>query len=397
MSESETRRLKVAYILTPITFGGAEKVSLNFLRAVDRSKFDIHPILLVRPWEEETYLGRELRNHGYAYDAIPVAKGREADYWRIPRVIQRIYGLLKRSSFDFVHTHGYFADICGLPVARIMGIAGIATCHGYISNDRKLRFYNALDKLALRTCKRIIAVSEGIRDELVKSGIQPSRVVVLQNAVAPPFGAETLDDHRSAARQRLSIGPAEFVIGFVGRLSDEKGLNYLVEAVAALQEKGCACKLIIVGEGPARQELELLVRARGVEKMTTFAGFQPDVAAWLPVFDVLTLPSLTEGTPMALLEAMAAGVPVIATAVGGVPQVVADGVNGLLVPPGNVQALSDKLRSLRDNAELKNRLGRAGLETISAKYNLYNWCRAVESQYRCADLHRNLVKGHSSC
>jgi len=376
-----TSRIKVAYILTPITFGGSEKVSLNFLRTVDRSRIDMHLVLLTRPWEEEPYFAREIHHMGYSYTTIPVALKPGGDPLRVLRVASRLNSILKEGVFDLVHTHGYFADICGLPVARLLGIPGISTCHGFIANDRKLSVYNLLDTYALRLCKTVIAVSEGIRSQLLDSGINEARITVVQNAVASHGGAEKMLASRQEKRHVLGITTHEYVVGYIGRLSEEKGVTYLVEAVAALRDAVTPVKLLIIGEGPERSALEQQIKDSGLQNEVVCAGFQTDIEAWLPAFDVFVLPSLTEGTPMALLEAMAAGVPVIATAVGGVPKVVTDGIDGLLVSSGSPGALSEKIRMLKDDIELQRSLGSAGLNTVNSKYGIDSWCRTIENLY----------------
>ncbi len=374
-------RLKIAYICTPITFGGAEKVSLNFLGAVDRGRFELHPILLTRPWEEEPYFAGEIRRLGYAFDTLPVALKAEGDPLRVPRVAWRLYRLLKQGGFDLVHAHGYFADICGLPMARLLRIPGLSTCHGFIANDRKLQAYNRLDAWSLRLCRRVLAVSEGIRGELVQAGVSPSRIEVVANAVMLPPAAES-PARRREVRLALGLAQDELVIGYHGRLSAEKGLNHLVAAVAALQGEGAAVKLLLVGEGPERPALEGQAQSLGVQRQVLFAGFRANAESWLPAFDIFALPSLTEGTPMALLEAMAAGVPVIASAVGGVPRVVTDGLNGLLVPAADTSRLVAGLRRLMEDGGLRRQLGRAGRETVRDRYGIEAWCRAIEKQYQ---------------
>ena len=378
------QKIKAAYILTPITFGGAEKVSLNFLRTVDRDLFDIRPILLTRPWEEEPYFAREIQRLGYDYVKVPVAlrplsNGR--DRMRLPRVAYRFRSILKRESFDVVHTHGYFADICGLPVARLQGLRTISTCHGFVSNDRKMGIYNKVDTYALRLCRSIIAVSEGIKSELVQTGIKESKIAVIPNAVSSPIDDYEFLALRHIKRSSLKIDAKDFVVGFLGRLSKEKGLNYLIQALAELAAAGEPIKLLIVGEGPEKEALEQIVQEKNLGSQVIFAGFQTDIENWLPVLDVFALPSLTEGTPMALLEAMAMEIPVLATAAGGVPKVVTDGVNGLLVPPGNHQNISNGLKMLKNNPELRVRLAREGSDMIKREYSIAKWCREIEQIY----------------
>ncbi len=378
------QKIKAAYILTPITFGGAEKVSLNFLRTVDRDLFDIRPILLTRPWEEEPYFAREIQRLGYDYVKVPVAlrplsNGR--DRMRLPRVAYRFRSILKRESFDVVHTHGYFADICGLPVARLQGLRTISTCHGFVSNDRKMGVYNKVDTYALRLCRSIIAVSECIKSELVQRGIKESKIAVIPNAVSSPIDDYEFLALRHKKRSSLEIDAKDFVVGYLGRLSKEKGLSYLIQALAELAATGEPIKLLIVGEGPEKEALEQIVQEKNLGSQVIFAGFQTDIENWLPVLDVFALPSLTEGTPMALLEAMAMEIPVLATAAGGVPKVVTDGVNGLLVPPGNHQNISNGLKMLKNNPELRVRLAREGSDMIKRKYSISKWCREIEQIY----------------
>jgi glycosyltransferase involved in cell wall biosynthesis len=375
------RRIKVAYLLTPITFGGAEKVSLNFLQHVNRDRFEVYPILLVRPWERESYFVRELGRRQLSYATVPVARKSGGDPWRVPRAFLGIHRILRQAACDLLHTHGYFADLCGIPAARMLGLATVATCHGYISADRKLQLYNRLDKLVLRACGKIIAVSDGIRGELVASGLRPERIVTIKNAVPLPGGEEEVRRRRRVQREAGTLDEGDFVLGYVGRLSSEKGVRMLIEAVSILRNEGKPIRLVVVGDGPERCDLEELARQKSLADQVWFAGFQEEVGGWLPAFDAFVLPSLTEGTPLALLEAMAMGVPVIATAVGGVPKVVTDGINGLLVQAGDALSLAERIRDLQASPSLRERLSRRGREEISARYNIHHWCGEIERLY----------------
>ena len=178
-------KIKIAYLLTPVEFGGSEKVSLTFLRNVDRTRFDIYPTVLIRPWEKDTVFVRQLED-AYPLYKLPVAirpgsVGR--DHLRVIRCVKSLHRYLSKRSVHILHTHGYFADIIGIPVSKLLGLSHISTCHGFISNDTKLAMYNMLDRFVLRFCDRIIVVSEGIKDELIKGGIKKSRITVIQNAI----------------------------------------------------------------------------------------------------------------------------------------------------------------------------------------------------------------------
>jgi glycosyltransferase involved in cell wall biosynthesis len=372
----------VAYILTPITFGGSERVSLNFLKNVDRKKFEIYPILFIRPWEKEQFFSRELRKYDFRYFTVPVALTQFADPLRVLRVAYRTFILLKRLRPDLVHSHGYFASICSLPTARLIGIPGISTCHGFISTDKKLKIYNKLEKISLKISKKIIAVSDNIKDELIISGINPARITLIQNAVNCFFDISELTYHRHKKRKFLKIDPYELVIGYVGRLSAEKGLRFLIQAVESIFKKNRFIKLIILGEGPEHESLERLVKAIGLQDNIIFLGFQGKVEEWIPAFDIFVLPSISEGTPMSLLEAMSIGLPVIASSVGGVPSIIEHRNNGYLVPPGDFSSISKGIESLWQNQELYKKIGENAAKTIHKNFNINAWCAKIEIEYQ---------------
>ena len=375
---------KIAYVLTPIDFGGSERVNITFLRNVDRMDYDISPIILIRPWEKKNLFMNQLEEAKYLFYKIPVAikpRSEGRDWFRIFRCIKNLLDILRAQSFDLIHTHGYFADIIGIPASKMLGLPQISTCHGFISNDMNLKIYNRLDKYSLRFCEKVIAVSEEIKKHLLRNGVKESKIVVIQNAVQNSYGETNILENRIEKRRLLSIEDNEFIIGYLGRLSKEKGVQYLIDAGLILKEKDEAVRILIIGDGPKREELESLAKEKGLEKEIIFTGFQNDVEKWLPALDVFVLSSLTEGTPMALLEAMAAGIPVIATSVGGVPNVIENGVNGILTNAADSKALADKIMTLMHNPSIGKKMVDKGVETIEKQYNVYQWCRKIEAQY----------------
>ena len=375
------KRIKVAYICTPIDFGGAEKVSLNFLKEVDRECFDIIPILLIRPWEPPPYLAQQLKALNYSCLELPVSLTPRGGPWRVFRVAWNVYKILRQGQFDLVHTHGYFADICTMLCARLVGVKSVATCHGFVRNDKKLCWYNYLDKQFLKLSSAIISVSEGIKEELLRAGISEKIIHVIPNGV--PAGPDALRSKqlRQATRFTLKLSPDEFAIGYLGRLSEEKGVKYLVEAVARLIDEGVSAKLLLVGDGPSRGGLEELSNTRLGVGNAIFTGFQENAEQWLPAMDVFALPSLSEGTPMALLEAMAARIPVVASAVGGVPQIIRDGEGGLLVSAEDSVELAAALARLATNHFLCQQLAENAAQVVGDKYGLNGWRKKYEEIY----------------
>ena len=374
----------IAYILTPIEFGGAERVSLTFLANVDRRRFRISLAALVRPWEQDSLLLQRLARAGYPITRVPVARQPRTvgpDRLRLVRCFRRIHAFLKQGAFDVVHSHGYFADIMAVPAARMLGIPHMATCHGFIGNDRSLRCYNRMDRLVLRFSSRIIAVSDDIRNELVSCGIRANRLRVIRNAVASRNGTGPDSQVRSAVRYELGIPAHDFVIGYLGRLSPEKGLVHLIDACGLLKRAGVHLKLLLAGEGPQREELLIRAASEGLEDRIVFSGFRSDTERLLQAMDVFVLPSLTEGTPMALLEAMAAGLPAVASAVGGVPDVLEQDTNGLLVRPSSAEDIARAVERLCRDGLLRRRLSREARATIRRHYDVRAWTASIESEY----------------
>jgi glycosyltransferase involved in cell wall biosynthesis len=184
-------------------------------------------------------------------------------------------------------------------------------------------------------------------------------------------------------RAQLRLDEGTLVLGFMGRLSDEKGLEHLLQALA-LRPPQRAWKLVVVGDGPRRQELEQRAADAGLAGHVIFAGFQSDASAWYAAMDMFVLPSLTEGTPMALLEAMIRRLPVVATAVGGVPAIVTDRINGLLVPPADPAAMSAALCEMAASDELRDRVSRAGYDTVRVRYDVGTWVSSMRGVYEQA-------------
>jgi len=372
--------LKVALLATVTDFGGAERVVLSLIEHINRDLFDLVPIIFTAPSLSDNIFFKHLNKAGKDYYKIYVNSYR-LKYLNPLINIFETYQLLKKCKFDLIHTHGYRADVLGIFLSKLLGVPVISTCHGFISNDLQLKLYNRLDHFVLRFSQRIIAVSQGIKSDLIKSGIKESRTRLIQNAVGVSYSDELFAQNRFAKRQKYSIAEKDFVVGYIGRLSEEKGIRYLIEAIALQVRSAFPVKLLIIGEGPQRKELEEFVEKENIKRNVIFAGFQNDIGDWLPAMDVFALPSLTEGTPMSLLEAMAYGIPVIASAVGGVPQVIDSGEEGILVSAGKPQDLSDAILLLYKDIALRERFSEAAKKKIKLKYNIEDWTRTIEAEY----------------
>lgn len=381
MSDKITGLPKIAYVATPISFGGAERVSLHFLQHVDRSKFEIEPILFVRPWEPDNLFTKEVSFLGYHYFTIPVAMSAKDNVFRILRCLRNLYQIIKGNSYDLIHTHGYLADLLGILVSKITKVPVISTCHGFISGDAKLFLYNNLDLIALRYCNKVIAVSDSIKKILVGHAVGINKISVIENTTPVIVSGFDTDARRNSKRKSLNIRTTDLLLGYLGRLSHEKGIVHLLESMRMLDSLPQPVTLVIVGDGPQREELQAVVKSNGLVNRVIFAGFQQDIRDWLAAIDVFVLPSVSEGTPLALLEAMSFGVPCIASAVGGIPRIIDSGVDGILVPPGRPEEIRDAIHLLGTDTLKRKSISENAQNKITQKYDIKNWARKIEEEY----------------
>ena len=238
----------------------------------------------------------------------------------------------------------------------------VAFHHGYTQTDAKVRAYNQVDRWSLRHATHVVTTNQPFAAMLASRGIPRSRITVLHNGVRDlplvPVGV-------AALRQELNLCEGERVVVSVGRLSQEKGQADLIRAFSPLRDRA---KLVIVGDGADRPSLERFARALGLERSVIFAGMRANVAPFYAMADVFVLPSLSEGSPNALLEAMACSLPIVATRVGGVPEIATDGTTALLVPPRQPLALAGAIVRLLDDAALGAELGAAARRRVLTDY-----------------------------
>jgi glycosyltransferase involved in cell wall biosynthesis len=267
--------------------------------------------------------------------------------WGAVREVRRI---IEEEDVDLVHAHGYKADFYALLARRRTTVPAIATCHNWPGRSLSMRAYGWLDRYLLRFFDGVAAVSSSVADQLVKAGVR-QEVRLISNGVT--FAStESRFDVSGEFRQADRI-----VVGTVGRLSAEKGTTFLIEAAGKICGEFPNVLFVQVGDGPLRNNLEMRVRELGIERQFLFAGRREDIAQVYRSFDVFVLASLTEGMPMVLLEAMAAGLPVVATKVGAVPEVIGHPSAGTLVEPGDSNALATGIRDFLASKTRREEVG----------------------------------------
>lgn len=292
---------------------------------------------------------------------------------------------------DLLQTHGYKADIVGLALGALLRLPWVAFSHGRTDEGLKTRMYHALDDLIIRRADRVVAVSEARRAALVAAGGASARVVTIPNAVDTP-PPEFVDAHE--ARRELRLDPDRPLVAVIGRLSPEKGHADFLRSLALVARAVTGVQAIIVGDGQEETRLRMLADTLRLGDSVRFLGYRRDMSLVYRALDLLVLPSLSEGLPNVVLEAMAHGRAVVATRVGGVPEAVDDGVTGVLVPPGDVAALAGGVVRLLGHPELRESMGRAARTRVERCFSVGARAERVLSLY--AELLEGVDAGRAS-
>ena len=349
----------IAQLTASLFMGGPERQMLGLAHALPN---DYSTVFLsfsekgrCRPFIEEA------RRQGFRAQAL------RYDTPRLLAARRELKYLLKDLQPDFICCHGYKTDLLGLWVGRKLGIPVIAVSHGWTAQDFKVRLYEKLDRLCLRRMDRVVCVSQKQADKVIASGTSAERVVVIRDAVQ----AARFEKPISGGRQKLQSLFAEIpelIVGAAGRLSPEKGFGNLIQAAATLVRNHARLGFVLFGDGPLRQALARQIDEHGLQRRFVMAGHRTDLDDLLPFLDLLALPSYTEGLPNIILEAFAAGVPVVATAVGGTPEIVDDGVNGYLVSAGDAVALANRIETALANQAQRREMALRGKQKVCTHF-----------------------------
>ena len=366
---SQNRPLSLLHVLAPGEVGGLETVVRLLAAGQLRAGHTVSVLSMVLTDQPEPGLHRALSAAGVS--VVPLSLPPRS-YLRERRELRAV---LTRLRPDIVHTHGYRPDVQVGAVARSLNLATVSTVHGFVGGDWKNRFYEFLQGRAIRGYGAVVAVSRPMMGRLEAAGVPARALHCVPNAWAEPVPPLS----REQARAVLGLPPEAFVVGWVGRLSREKGADVLIEAARLLSD--LPITFSILGDGAERAALEAEAAALGLSARVRWHGVVPDASRLYPAFDVFALSSRTEGTPMALFEAMASGVPIVATRVGGVPDVVSDR-EASLVPAEDPPLFAQALRRLYAAADEGRALATAARRRLETQFALEPWVMRYDVLYR---------------
>ena len=365
-------KVRVLHVMEERQFGGAFSVVTTLIRGMDPDRFEITLCML----------GNNTRSLETASVPCEVILCRMNGLWDLLSVV-RMKKIIQDHGIDIVHTHLPRADVVGRFAARLAKVPAVFTTIHAIDQHRenRSRMLHALaDRITLRFATKVICVSEAVRQHLCQWYRRVAdQVITIHNGIDLRRFDVSIDSAEAKRAFGLSLGTP--VVGLTARLRPVKGVKYLLMAVQQLIAQKISVQCLIVGDGVSRMDLEATAAKLGIQEQVVFTGYREDVSEALAAMDVLVQSSVSEGLPTCLLEAMAMRKPIVATAVGGVPEVVTHGESGVLVPARDPERLAAEIADLLAVPERRQKMGEKGRAVALRRFDCRNMIQAYESLY----------------
>jgi len=364
-------RLRLCFLVAPGIVGGLERVVHGLALGQAASGHEVHVFAVMAPsTASEPFLA------AFQGSAVTVHELRLAPGWHhFPAERRAARALLLSLRPDIVHSHGYRPDVLDSGIARGLGIPTVTTIHGESFMGGRTKVYEWLQWRMYRHFDAVVAVSAGLRETALRRGVPGERVHLIRNAW--PGGLTPAS--RAAARQELGLPADGPVVGWLGRMIPVKGADIFLRALA--EAGGPRATAVLIGDGSERVRLESMAEQLGLGPRVRFVGGIADGGRLLPAFDAFVLSSRSEGTPIVLFEAMAAGVPIVAARVGGIPDVVGEG-EAVLVPPDDAAALATGLRLVLETPATAAAMAQRASKRLGTDFGTTAWLGRHEQLYR---------------
>jgi glycosyltransferase involved in cell wall biosynthesis len=366
------KSIKLLKFVSAFAIGGTEKQFVQLARSIDRDRFDLSIACLQRfgqlltemeasgvPLDE--YRINSLHNHVTLREQVRFARD------------------IRRRGIDIVHTYGFYANVFAILPARMargpLVVASIRDTGVYLTEMQK-----RVQRLVCRFADHILVNAEAVKSWLVQTGYRPDKITVIHNGIVPVVPPPGITPE--ALRRDLGFRSDTSIVAVHCRLSEMKGIDYFLDAASLILERFPHTRFLVIGDGNHKKSLEEHAARAGIQDRVVFTGFRLDMSALLSAITISVSPSLSEGLSNSLLEALAAAIPVVATRVGGNPELILDGVTGLLIPPRDPVALAAAVSRLLADPDFGTSLGRAGREMILSRFSMAQAVRRTELFYQ---------------
>lgn len=358
MDATLNRPARILHLFVTLPVGGAENLLLSIVRRLDPQRF----ASVVCCIAERGVVGDQIAAMGIPVVELHLMNKSGMD----GRVVPALVELIRRERIDMVHSQLYHANLYGRLAAIKTGIPAVISIHNtYVKHKLHRQIINWY--LGRRTAAIIVGSEDIKRDVLRYDHVSASRIEIIPNSIDVSRSVSSLS--KAAARARFGLAEHDLVLGTLGRLEEQKGHRYLIEALDVLRQRGTPAKLLLAGEGRERAALEAQIASLGLQRQVQLLGTRDDLGDLFRAMDLFVMPSLWEGLSLAMLSAMAAGLPVVATSVGGVSQVFCDDAYGFSVAPGDAAALADKIAECLANLPATLAKGAKGAQHVRDNYS----------------------------
>ena len=358
------KRLRVANLVSSAFYGGPERIMIGLAKELP-AQYESLFFVFREGGRGEQFRGSEMiefsRREGFT--TIEIVH----DVPNLIGMARETARKLRQSGADLLCCHGYKADVVGYLAARMAKIPVVGIAHFWVASTKKLAVYMALDWMALRRMDATIAVCDSQRERLIADGVRPERITTVRNAIEAPGEIPS----GTAARESIAalfLTPKRLLVGTAARLSVEKGIDVLIRAVEIVHRTIPDAGFVVFGDGPRREELTALIAEKNLQDTLVLAGFRSGAQSLFSGLDVMAMASRAEGLPVAILEAMSVGIPVVSTAVDGIPEAIVDGETGYLVASEDHAALADRLLKVLESPDLRATMGARGRERVLSEF-----------------------------
>ncbi|MBU1044174.1 MAG: glycosyltransferase family 4 protein [Candidatus Omnitrophica bacterium] len=377
------KKIKVAQVITRMDWGGSPDIVRILTQYLDKSRFEVSFICGPSsfPTAKTQIFFKKIKDNLIEVNSL------RRDINPIIDLIGfvKLYFIFKKHKFDIVHTHTAKAGALGRLAAFFAGVKVIVhTSHGHnfygYFNPLMSKFIVLIERFLSSFTSKIIALTELEKKDLVEFGVcQDGKIEVINTVIE--VNAEFKEDKSITVKHDLGFSKEDIIIGMVGRLEPIKGLECFIQAAIMIAKKFSKVHFVLVGEGSLRESLEANIAGQNLSKRFTFTGWQDDPLSYMQAMDMLVLASLNEAVGLVLIEAQSMGVPVIATKVGGVPEIVKDGKSGILVEPGSPAELVAAMEKLISNSTQRREMGKYAKKNISEKYSVNAFINNISQTY----------------
>ncbi len=369
MDRNIKRKINVIHLVEELTIGGLEKILTTIVLNLDKEKYNVSVWCL----REGGFFADKLVKEGIDVKILHISTSRN------PLSIYKLYRLLKHHKFDIIHTHAYSAGTIGRISAFLAGVPVIIS-HNHSVYDYYYKYYHFVEWILSLITDRVICISEVVnRFANETQRINTRKLITIHNGIDDVCAVT--EKRSSDLKKELGIPINHSVIGTIAHLEEHKGIKYFLEAASLLLASRRDISFLFVGEGALKEKLRKLCVDLKIEENVIFAGERSVIPEILFLLDIFVLPSLREGLGLAILEAMACGKPVIATNVGGIPEIVKDGENGILVMPKDPEALYRAMNELMDDREKREKMGHIGKRVCDENFRAQTMVEKIEDLY----------------